>query len=174
MNAVRKKNRAVDAPDGADGATPAAAAGPAPADLSQAAPPGLGRRLAAMFYDAWLIAALWLFGATVDVAIQAGLGTAEDPYRLPLQFFVIACPFLFYGWFWTHGGQTLGMRAWRLKLLKASGDPMDWRHSIVRVAAAHVSLLALGLGYLWMLVDRQCLTWHDRWSDTRLVMLTRD
>jgi len=156
-------------------ATPSTDAGrPAAPDLSQAASPGLGRRLAAMFYDAWLIAALWLIGATVDVALQAGLGTTGDPFRLPLQVFVVACPFLFYGWFWTHGGQTLGMRAWRLKLLKASGEPMDWRHAIVRVAAAHVSLFTLGLGYLWMLIDRQRLTWHDRWSDTRLVMLSRD
>ena len=136
--------------------------------------PGLGRRRAAMFYDAWLIAALWLIGAAVDVALQAAVGTTEDPFRLPLQIYVVACPFVFFGWFWTHGGQTLGMRAWRLKLLQANGQAMDWRHSLIRVAAAHVSLVALGLGYLWMLLDRQKLTWHDRWSETRLVILERD
>jgi uncharacterized RDD family membrane protein YckC len=165
---------ASDNPQGTSATVPNEANGPIVPDLAQAAAPGLGRRLAAMFYDAWLIVALWLTGATVDVAVQAALGTADDPYRLPLQLFIAACPFLFYGWFWTHGGQTLGMRAWRLKLLKATGEPMDWRHAIVRVAAAHVSLFALGLGYLWMLVDPQRLTWHDRWSGTRLVMLTRD
>lgn len=142
-------------------------------DLSHAAAPGLARRLAAMFYDAWLLVALWLIGATVDYAIQRALGLAEDPYRLPLQVFIVACPFLFYGWFWTHGGQTLGMRAWRMKLLNADGSTVDWRHAIIRVAAAHISLLALGLGYLWMLGDREKLTWHDRWSNTRLVMLQR-
>lgn len=143
-------------------------------DISNAKPPGLGRRLAAMFYDAWLIAALWLLGATINTGIQAALGTVDDPLRLPLQVYLVACPFLFYGWFWTHGGQTLGMRAWRLKLLQADGQTMDWRHSILRVAAAHVSLLALGLGYLWMWFDRERLTWHDRWSNTRLVILERD
>lgn len=142
-------------------------------DISQAVMPGLGRRLAAMFYDAWLIAALWLIGAAVDVALQAAVGTTEDPFRLPLQIYVVACPFVFFGWFWTHGGQTLGMRAWRLKLLQANGQAMDWRHSLIRVAAAHVSLVVLGLGYLWMLLDRQKLTWHDRWSATRLVILER-
>jgi uncharacterized RDD family membrane protein YckC len=143
-------------------------------DISNAASPGLARRLASMFYDAWLIAALWLFGATVDFAIQNALGTAEQPARLPLQLYVAACPFLFYGWFWTHGGQTLGMRAWRIKALQVNGEPMTWRRSIVRVMAAHLSLLVLGLGYLWMLVDRERLTWHDRLSDSRLVLLTRD
>jgi uncharacterized RDD family membrane protein YckC len=143
-------------------------------DISNAASPGLARRLASMFYDAWLIAALWLFGATVDFAIQNALGTAEQPARLPLQLYVAACPFLFYGWFWTHGGQTLGMRAWRIKALQVNGEPMTWRRSIVRVMAAHLSLLVLGLGYLWMLVDRERLTWHDRLSNSRLVLLTRD
>jgi uncharacterized RDD family membrane protein YckC len=143
-------------------------------DISNAASPGLARRLASMFYDAWLIAALWLFGATVDFVIQNALGTAEQPARLPLQLYVAACPFLFYGWFWTHGGQTLGMRAWRIKALQVNGEPMTWRRSIVRVMAAHLSLLVLGLGYLWMLVDRERLTWHDRLSNSRLVLLTRD
>jgi uncharacterized RDD family membrane protein YckC len=110
----------------------------------------------------------------VDFAIQNALGTAEQPARLPLQLYVAACPFLFYGWFWTHGGQTLGMRAWRIKALQVNGEPMTWRRSIVRVMAAHLSLLVLGLGYLWMLVDRERLTWHDRLSNSRLVLLTRD
>jgi uncharacterized RDD family membrane protein YckC len=127
-----------------------------------------------MFYDAWLIVALWLLGATVDYAIQAALGTADAPYRLPLQLFVVACPFLFYGWFWTHGGQTLGMRAWRLKALRSDGRPLNWRDSILRVAIAHLSWLAVGLGYLWMYVDPERLSWHDRGSRTRLVLVSRD
>lgn len=143
-------------------------------DLSNAATPGLARRLAAIFYDAWLIAALWLIGATIDFAVQSALGTADSPVRRPLETFILASPFLFYGWFWTHGGQTLGMRAWRMKLLDEHGRPVTWRRSVVRVAAAFVSALALGLGYLWMLGDRQHLTWHDRWSGTRLVLLKRD
>lgn len=147
---------------------------PAIQDLSQAASPGLARRLASMFYDAWLIAALWLVGAIIDVVIQNAMGTADDPARLPLQLYIIGCPFLFYGWFWTHGGQTLGMRAWRIKALQSNGEAMTWRASLTRVAAAHLSLMAAGLGYLWMLIDNDRLTWHDRLTRTRLVLLKRD
>ncbi len=143
-------------------------------DLSQAAIPGLARRLAAIFYDSWLIVALWLLGATADYAVQAATGAADDPWRLPLQLYLLACPFVFFGWFWTHGGQTLGMRAWRLKLLTEQGEPPGWRQSSIRVAAAFVSALALGLGYLWMLFDRDGRTWHDRLSSTRLVLVSRD
>ena len=143
-------------------------------NLSDAVIPSLPRRLAAIFYDCWLIVALWLLGAAVDVALQAATGMTEDPSRLPLQIYLTACPFLFFGWFWTHGGQTLGMRAWRLKLLDDNGDPVTWKQSIIRVAGAYLSIFAVGLGYLWMLFDRNGKTWHDSLSKTRLVLVARD
>ena len=79
---------------------------------------------------------------------------------------------MFFGWFWTHGGQTLGMRV-AIKLLTAGGQAVDWRQSIVRTAGAHLSLFAAGLGYLWILVDRDRLARHDRLSRTRLVMIEK-
>ena len=78
----------------------------------------------------------------------------DNPFYIA---YLLAISFGFYGWFWTHGGQTLGMRAWRLKALTADGQAVSWRHAIIRVAAAHVSLFALGLGYLWLLIDREKL-----------------
>jgi uncharacterized RDD family membrane protein YckC len=144
-----------------------------PVEIENAATPGLARRLAAIFYDSWLIVAVWLLLIIVDTFVRddEGLGIAVS--HLPLQVLLLATPFLFFGWFWTHGGQTLGMRSWRLRLLRDDGSAMNWRVSVVRVAAAHLSFFALGLGYLWVLVDRDGLSWHDRLSRTRLVMLSK-
>jgi uncharacterized RDD family membrane protein YckC len=142
-------------------------------DIRDAARPSLWRRLAAIFYDSWLVAALWLLGATADTFIRAGLDLADDGSRLPLQLYLLAAPGLFFGWFWTHGGQTLGMRAWRLKLLDREGRPVGWRQAWIRYGAAWLSLLACGLGYLWVWIDRDGLAWHDRLSGTRLVMVRR-
>lgn len=144
-----------------------------PAEIENAAVPGLPRRLAAIFYDTWLLVALWLLGSTLDTLVQSSLGLADDPLHLPLQLYLLACPFVFFGWFWTHGGQTLGMRAWRLRLLDECGEAVNWQQSIVRVAAATLSLFAVGLGYLWMLFDQDGRTWHDRLSKTRLVLLKK-
>ncbi|MGB5613384.1 MAG: RDD family protein, partial [Sedimenticolaceae bacterium] len=83
-------------------------------------------------------------------------------------------PAAFFSWFWTHGGQTLGMRAWRLKLLDSEGDPVTLKLSLIRLGAALLSALPLGLGYLWVLIDRDGLAWHDRLSRTRLVVLKRN
>lgn len=142
-------------------------------DISQAVPPGLLRRLAAIFYDSWLIVGLWFVGATVDYAIQVAAGTSEAPLRWPLQLFLILSPLLFFGWFWTHGGQTLGMRAWRLRLLDARGRTVTWQQSAIRVAVAYLSAIALGLGYLWVWISADRQAWHDTLSGTRLVMVKR-
>jgi uncharacterized RDD family membrane protein YckC len=143
-------------------------------DLTRANHPGLFRRLSAIFYDCWLIVGLWFLGGTADFAIQSALGVADTPYRLPLQLYLVLSTFVFFGWFWTHGGQTLGMRAWRLKLLDDSGNPVTWRRSALRFAAACLSAGALGLGYLWVLFDRDRRSWHGRISGTQLVLTERE
>lgn len=143
-------------------------------DIRHAAVPGLGRRLAAIFYDSWLIVALWLLGATVDYFVQSALRPGQPVLQLPLQIYIVLCPFVFFGGFWTHGGQTLGMRAWRLKLYSVDGQTVSWRQSVVRVASAYLSALAAGLGYLWVLFNNEGLSWHDHFSNTRLVMTSKD
>lgn len=142
--------------------------------IHDAASPGLARRLAAAFYDAWLVIALWLLGATADTFIRNLSGTAagEGNHLLLLIYLVIA-PAVFFTWFWTHGGQTLGMRTWRLKVVNDNGGILNTRQALIRLAWAQLSLLCLGLGYLWVLLDRDGLSWHDRLSHTRLVLISK-
>ena len=90
---------------------------------------------------------------------------------LPLA--LLATWALFYLWFWTHGGQTLGMRAWRIRLLSAEGATVGLGRALLRLGAAAISTLPLGLGHLWLLLDRDRLAWHDRLSGTRLVLLAK-
>lgn len=139
-------------------------------DTANAAAPGLFRRLAAMFYDAWLVAAIILLGAMLDTAARVLLEAYGYTTRLPLQAYLLLAPAFFFAWFWTHGGQTLGMRAWRLHLVTADGEPVGWSRAWLRVAGAWLSLLCLGLGYLWIWIDPERLAWHDRLSGTRLVI----
>jgi uncharacterized RDD family membrane protein YckC len=142
-------------------------------EIDNAVVPGLSRRLAAIFYDSWLVAAFWLLGATVDTFVRIGLELDNAGNHLPLQLYLVLAPVAFFSWFWMHGGQTLGMRAWRLKLLSRDGGKASLKQSLIRCAGALLSMLALGLGYLWILIDRDGLSWHDRLSDTRLVMVEK-
>lgn len=139
--------------------------------LDQATRPSLLRRLAALFYDIWLIAALWLIGSTADAFIRTALGgAAGQGQHWLLQLYMALAPVIFYIGFWTHGGQTLGMRAWRIRLVNEAGGNISIRQGIMRCLAAVLSLLPLGLGFIWVLFDRDGAAWHDRLSHTWLVM----
>lgn len=135
-------------------------------------PPGLFRRLAAMVYDGLLILALaFVVSALLLMASGGRLGQPDRPpwllwaHRIALA----ASIWGFFAWFWIHGGQTLGMRAWRLRLVAVDGSAITWAQTIRRFAGATLSLVALGLGYLWVLFDPDRRSWHDRLSGTVLV-----
>src|SRR3546814_8210990 len=74
---------------------------------------------------------------------------------------------------WHRGGQTIGMRPWRLRVVAADGMPPSWRAVCVRYVVASVSLLAFGIGFIWALFDRQRRSWHDLAAGTLLVRLDR-
>lgn len=132
-------------------------------------PPGLLRRLAAMAYDALLIAALWMVAALPFVWLT-DVHAASATQRTLFQGYLLLVCWGFYAWFWVHGGQTLGMRAWRLRLTRTDGGPVGWRAALLRCAAALLALAPLGLGYWWVLLDKDKCAWHDRLSGTRLIV----
>jgi uncharacterized RDD family membrane protein YckC len=146
------------------------------ADLSHSAVPGLFRRLAAILYDSVLVLALMAAAFTlIYLPLALGLGL-EDLRQYPLYKHAMSAWMLFVGvgfhlWFWTHGGQTLGMRAWRMRLFSADGSPVTLKQAVIRYAVAVLSLAAGGLGFLWILWQPDKLAWHDMASNTRLVLV---
>ena len=132
--------------------------------------PGLARRLAALVYDALLLFAV-LFAATVPVLLLTG-GQAVGPNHPVFTAWLLAVSYLYLGWCWTRNGQTLGMRAWRMRVCLPDGRPLGWRRSLGRFAAALVSVGAAGVGLLWVAVDRDRLSLHDRLSGTVLEMVS--
>jgi uncharacterized RDD family membrane protein YckC len=145
-----------------------------PLDLSDAVPPGLGRRFAAILYDALLLVAVLLVAVTlVVVPLGAGLGIAVSPANPFYRAYLLGVVVGFFVFFWVRGGQTLGMRVWHIRVLRADGHPLTLKDALVRFGAAVISWLPLGLGYFWGWFDRDRLTWHDRLSGTRLVITIR-
>lgn len=100
----------------------------------------LWRRIAAAFYDGLLLLALWLSGTLLAVV-------AQDLLRLPsgagwqqgLRLYYLMIGLLFFGGCWTHGGQTPGLRAWRLRLQRDDGATLRWPVAAVRYLAMLVS-----------------------------------
>lgn len=152
--------------------SPAAVAPKRPASL-------LLWRLLALLYDFFPALALWmLVGALFTAGYAAGHASRENiaPFSA-LQWLLWACCWAVTGLYatlsWQRGGQTLGMRPWRLQVVGAEGRTPRRGQLWVRYAVGTLSVLLGGLGLWWALVDRQRLSWHDRASGTRIIRLPK-
>lgn len=131
----------------------------------------LPRRLAAILYDSLLLLAL-LFIASALWLLRSG-GQSTPGFNPWLTLYLVMISFAFFAWFWSHGGQTLGMRAWRIRLQNRNPGPFSLWQLALRFIVAIISWLPFGLGFLWSLFDKERLTWHDRYSMTELVVLPK-
>lgn len=141
----------------------------------------IGWRALALVYDLWPALALWMLASLAFTLAFTASGHAERENIAPfsaLQWLLwLTCWLLTAAYAllsWRRGGQTLGMRPWRLKVVSAhDASAPGWRALWIRYAVGTVSLLLGGLGFWWAWFDRDRLTWHDRASGTRMVRLEK-
>ena len=127
----------------------------------------LGRRGLALCYEALLLISLLLAGALPFVLVA---GAVDRIAARPLfQFYLVALTALYFVWQWRHGGQTLAMRTWRIRVVTREGAPLGWARAARRYLFALCGTLLLGAGFLWALVDRERLFLHDRLAGTRII-----
>ena len=137
--------------------------------------PGLARRLAAIVYDTLLVVPMLMATVGVALGVRAALGGAADTLLPPIvvQTLAILCCIGFFSTFWLKSGQTLGMQAWRIRLVASPGNELTFGRSVTRCGAALLSAACFGAGYLWCLIDRRRRTWHDMLSGTELQLLPK-
>lgn len=135
--------------------------------------PLIGWRVLALAYDFFPALGLWLLVAAIFVAahhdaITGGLLGALEFIALWLVTAAYSVAS------WRYGGQTLGMRPWRLRVVAADGRALSWRALLIRHAVGNLSLLLGGLGFWWAWWDRDGLSWHDRASGTRMQRIAKN
>ncbi|MEZ5571624.1 MAG: RDD family protein [Halioglobus sp.] len=137
--------------------------------------PSLLRRLAAILYDTFLVIALVgvVNALALGVAVWSSDGKQEVLNPHIVQLLTALSIIGFFCMFWLKSGQTLGMQAWRIKLVDYSGNPPTLTKAVLRCIGAAISMGCLGLGYLWCLVDRNKRCWHDYISHTELILLPK-
>ena len=91
-----------------------------------------------------------------------------DTWVYPL--YLLTCLTCFFCYFWLKGGQTIGMRAWRLRVVNRQGETISVPQAVIRFYAS-----LAGLGNLWVLLDwknKQSL--QDYLAKTRTIVLTKE
>lgn len=142
---------------------------------------GLLRRLASLLYDSFIVGAIWmLIGFILQLVV--GPDTSQlidgqvqtDPLLDNILFIlmVVSCAGFFL-WFWTKSGQTVGMLAWRIKVVDLKGGNISVRQAALRFLLAWPAFFILGLGYLWLYVDAEGDALHDKISSTKVVVLPK-
>ena len=139
---------------------------------------GLIRRLAALLYDGFLIAAIWMLlgyiiqfitGSNSNQLVNGVVQT--DPVIDNILFLLmLASSSGFYILFWTRSGQTLGMIAWRIKLVSNHGGLISVQQGIIRYLAAWPAFFMFGLGYLWLYLDPNGDALHDKLSNSKVIV----
>jgi uncharacterized RDD family membrane protein YckC len=118
-----------------------------------------------MLYEALLLFAVAFFAAWVFTMASGGRDATAGTLRHELQAFVTLVIAAYFLWCWLRGGQTLAMRAWRIRLVDVTP-----RKALLRLALA---ALLLPVSVLWAFFDRDRQFLHDRLAGTRLALIER-
>lgn len=155
-------------------------------------PVGLLRRFGAIVYDGFLLFAV-LFFASLPIVLGLGI-TYEHPFYLVYVIYIYMVAFVFFGWFWTQDGQTLGMKTWHIQIRQNNGELINWKQALLRYSSVLLfwipaavgyflfstsnlhRVLLLGLvpiaaDYLACVFDPERRALHDMISRTRLVLI---
>ena len=114
-----------------------------------------------MVYEALLVFAVAFFAAWVFFFASGGRDATRGWLRTELQAFILVVLAAYFLWCWLRGGQTLAMRAWRIRLVDVTPAK-----AVLRFALA---VVLLPLSIVWALFDRDRQFLHDRLAGTRLV-----
>jgi uncharacterized RDD family membrane protein YckC len=134
-------------------------------------PAGFIRRIGALLYDWLQIIAIWFLQTALLLPFTHGealpaYGWVHWAYIAVLYLTALA----FFLFFWRRNGQTLGMRAWRLRVVDEDGNTPSVSKLLRRALWAVPSWGLAGLGVLAMYLDPERRTLQDRMSDTRLIV----
>ena len=129
--------------------------------------PGFWRRLISMTYELLLlVAVLFIAGLIFHLMFH---DTDSPFFKIVFQLYLLSVAGIDLIWFWTHGGQTLAMQTWKLRVISADGKKISMRQAIARYLFAVTSISFFGCGILWALFDRDRQFLHDRLAGTRII-----
>lgn len=149
------------------------------ADLPRA---NFARRLGPIVYDLLAVTAVLMLAAGIGLGFAAllvatnliSLSEGADHASLLegnwlFRLYLLAVIFWFYGAFWVRGGQTIGMRAWRIKVQNTDGSCISWKQAAIRFVTA-----VFGLSNIRALFSKDRLGWQDKAARCEVIVLSAE
>ena len=139
------------------------------------------KRLGAYIYDLFALGAILMLAAilallVVTISNKVGLidlslyeDTAQYLGQSPIYLAYLCVVIIgFYAYFWTQAGQTIGMKAWRLRVQNSDGSNITFTQSLIRMATS-----AFGLGNIMALLTSRN-AFQDLWAESEVVVLSKE
>jgi uncharacterized RDD family membrane protein YckC len=141
---------------------------------------GHGGRLVAYIVDGFIVGIVIAVMSVVLVGIlAASTNSSGEPSGAAIGaafvwlFVALAVSILYFPWFWARGGQTPGMRIFRLRVVRDSdGGPIGWGSAILRwIGLAIIDSIVFGIpiGLIWIFIDKRRRAWHDLIAGTIVI-----
>ena len=126
----------------------------------------LWRRIASIFYDSVLIAALLIVMSLAFISFDIRVNIF---LKITIQIYFYIIIQYFFVWFWVNSSGTLGMKSWKIKIVDIRGNSITYKKAIIRFNVAIISILIFGFGFIISIFrkDKKCL--HDIISKTILI-----
>ena len=121
------------------------------------------RRVSAGVYDFIVLVAIWI---VFLLPVQALANETILPQWLTLSIIVLITE-IFFSYFWFYGGQTIGMRAWKIQLVQNDNSPLTFFQASLRLPL-NIVTLAPFLVPLFLGINKKNKTISDRWLKTRI------
>ncbi len=135
-------------------------------------PAGFLKRILALVYDSLLIGAIVLVLSLLLVFVNEGYPESGSFVSFIQFFILVATGPAFYSYFWiANKGQTTGMQAWKIKLVTKDGTELNTQKTILRCLISFISFACFGLGYLWILYNKDNLSWSDILTKTKIIKI---
>ena len=133
-------------------------------------PAGFLKRVLALVYDSLLIGAIVLVLSLLLVFVNGGYPESGSFVSFILFFILIFAGPIFYSYFWlANKGQTTGMQAWKIQLVTVDETELNIKKTMLRCLISTISFACFGMGYLWILYDKDNLSWSDILTKTKVI-----
>ena len=120
-----------------------------------------------MIYESLILTAVLFIASFIFHLIFRD--TSSILFRPAFQLYLLLIAGIYFTWFWTHGGQTLPMQTWKLRVISSDGQRLFLKQALARYLFAVIGIFLLGCGILWALIDRDGFFLHDWLAGTRIV-----